>query len=192
MHLPADQVTLGILAGGQGTRLGGIDKAWLQRDGEAQVLRLQRRLRPEVGAVLVSANRDPQRYLAHGLTAVPDRRPQFGPLAGLDALADAARTPWLLSVPVDVVDVNDCLLRSLAAAGDAGAFVVDADGPQPLLALWPVPALRSAAAQAIAEGRLAVQALQQRLRMQPIAFPGFRLGNLNTPNDLRAAGMQAP
>ncbi|PZO64113.1 MAG: molybdopterin-guanine dinucleotide biosynthesis protein MobA [Pseudoxanthomonas suwonensis] len=192
MHLPADQVTLGILAGGQGMRLGGIDKAWLQRDGEAQVLRLQRRLRPEVDAVLVSANRDLQRYLAHGLTAVPDRHAQLGPLGGLDALADAARTPWLLTVPVDVVDVNDCLLRSLAAAGGTGAFVVDADGTQPLLALWPVPELRIAAAQAIAERRLAVQALQQHMGMQAVVFPGFRLGNLNTPQDLRGAGVQLP
>lgn len=192
MRLPPAQVTLGIVAGGQATRLGGIDKAWLQRDGEAQVLRLRRRLQPEVDAVLVSANRDLPRYHAHGLATVPDRHPDLGPLGALDALADATRTPWLLTVPVDVVDVNDCLLRSLAAAGDSGAYAVDADGVQPLLALWPVQALRVAATQAMAERRLAVRELQQRIGMAAVDFPAFRLGNLNTPQDLRDAGIRLP
>jgi len=37
------EVTLGILAGGRASRLGGRDKAWLQRDGVPQVLRIARR-----------------------------------------------------------------------------------------------------------------------------------------------------
>ena len=66
-------VTLGILAGGRGSRLGGRDKAWLARDGIPQVLRIAKRFDAECGAVLVSANRDLSRYAAHGLTAVADR-----------------------------------------------------------------------------------------------------------------------
>ena len=50
--LPADSVTLGLLAGGRGSRLGGIDKAWLERDGVPQVLRLARRFPGETGPVL--------------------------------------------------------------------------------------------------------------------------------------------
>ena len=51
----ARQVTLGLLAGGQGTRLGGVDKAWLLRDGQPQVVRLAA-LFPAVSEVLVSSN----------------------------------------------------------------------------------------------------------------------------------------
>src|SRR5690606_16823716 len=86
--------TLGLLAGGRATRLGGLDKAWLQRGGIPQVVRLAGRVRDEVDAVLVSANRDPGRYREHGFVPVADRHPGLGPLAGLDALAAACTTPW--------------------------------------------------------------------------------------------------
>src|SRR5690606_297009 len=124
-------ITLGLLAGGRATRLDGRDKAWLERDGAPQVLRLARRFGAGTGAVLVSANRELDRHARAGLLAVPDRLADAGPLAGLDALAEACTTPWLLSLPVDLVDANDCLLPSLvAAAGTRGASAQDDDGPQ--------------------------------------------------------------
>jgi molybdopterin-guanine dinucleotide biosynthesis protein A len=186
---PTD-VTLGLLAGGHATRLGGIDKAWLQREGMAQVLRWQRRFASETSALLVSANRNPHAYAAHGLRAVGDRVAGIGPIAGLDALARACTTPWLLTLPVDLVGVNECLLPSLAAAGDTGAFAADDEGAQPLVALWRTDALRMAASGAIEAGEHAVHALQARLHMTRVVFAGVRFGNLNTPDDLRAAGIE--
>ncbi|MCD9026990.1 NTP transferase domain-containing protein [Luteimonas sp. BDR2-5] len=190
-HAPAfPDVTVGILAGGRASRLGGLDKAWLVRGGVPQVLRWQRRFAAESGHFLVSANRDLPRYAAHGLTAVPDRVPDAGPLSGLDALAAATATPWLLTLPVDLVDVNDCLLRTLVHhAGTHGAHARDADGVQPLVALWPVAALREATRTALASQDFAVRSLQQVLGMQCVRFDGVRFGNLNTPEDLDDAGI---
>ena len=185
------EMTLGILAGGRATRLGGCDKAWLERNGEAQVLRIARRFAPEVSATIVSANRDDPRYVEHRLIVIPDRIADAGPLGGLDALARACHTPWLLTIPVDLVGVNECLLPSLvAAAGEDGAFAHDDDGPQPLVALWRVDRLRHAATEALATGSHAVHALQARLRMPPVRFAGVRFGNLNTPDDLLASGIE--
>ncbi|MEZ0470017.1 molybdenum cofactor guanylyltransferase [Luteimonas salinilitoris] len=186
--LGQEAVTLGILAGGRGLRLGGADKAWLRRDGMAQVQRLAARFAPETGAVLVSANRAAERYAAIGLAMIADRTPDAGPLGGLDALAQTCGSAWLLTVPVDLVSVNDCLLPSLAAAGGTGAYAVDDDGVQPLVALWRAEALRRSAAAAIASGDLMVQALQRRLGMAAVRLAGVRFGNLNTPGDLAAAG----
>lgn len=184
-------ITLGILAGGQATRLGGVDKAWLQRDGVPQVLRWQRRFADEVATTLVSANRDLKRYAAHGLATVVDHHHALGPITGLDALACAARTSWLLTLPVDLVDTNECLLATLCAAAQAnGAFAQDDDGAQPLVALWNVTALRPAVAQVIATGDTAVHALQTGLGMTCVRFAGVRFGNLNTPAQLREVGMQ--
>ncbi|MEN1940396.1 molybdenum cofactor guanylyltransferase [Luteimonas sp. MJ246] len=180
--------TLGLLAGGRATRLDGADKAWLEKGGEPQVLRLARRVQGEVDAVLVSANRSPERYAGHGLLAVADRRAGLGPLGGLDALADACTTPWLLTLPVDLVSVNDCLLRSLRAAGGDGAWAEDDDGRQPLVALWRTASLRAALPGALASGELSVHGLQGRLGMVAVRFAGLRFGNLNTPADLAAAG----
>ena len=192
--IPPCDVTLGILAGGRATRLGGIDKAWLLRGEVPQVLRWQRRFASEVGKTLVSANRDLPRYAEAALEAIADRtRGVAGPLAGIDALLAHCTTPWLLTLPVDLVGVNECLLPTLAAgAGAAGAYARDDDGVQPLVALWRVDEAREPARQAIAAGEHSIQQLQQRLPMRAVRFAGVRFGNLNTPDDLIAAGIVAP
>ncbi|HEY0660749.1 MAG TPA: NTP transferase domain-containing protein [Lysobacter sp.] len=187
-----EDVTLGLLAGGRATRLGGLDKAWLERDGMPQVLRWRNRFADEVATLLVSANRDLARYAAAGLQAVPDRLTgDFGPVAGLDALADACHTPWLLTLPIDLVGVNDCLLPTLVAESVSnGAFAEDDDGAQPLVALWRVAALREAVAAAISANQPAVHLLQSQLGLARVRFGGVRFGNLNTPADLAAAGIR--
>ena len=189
MPIPRSELTLGILAGGRASRLGGLDKAWLQRDGEAQVLRLVRRFRDRVGAVRISANRDLARYAAHGLSAVRDTLNDVGPFGGLDALAAACATPWLFTLPVDAVDAVPELLPALIAAQHGqGAYAIDDDGVQPLFALWPVAPLRQALAQAAESDRWAVRELQAALGMAAWRLDGLRFGNLNTPDDLAAAG----
>src|SRR3546814_12195350 len=90
---------------------------------------------------------------------------------------------WLLTVPVDVVDVNDGLVRSLRAAGPGGAWAEDDDGPQPLVALWPVEILRTEVAKTVASGDFAVHALQARMGMMPVRLAGLRFGNLNKHDD---------
>ena len=187
-------VTLGILAGGRGSRLGGCEKAWIVRDGQSQVERIARRFEHQAQTVLVSANRDAARFEALGFRVVADRVPDLGPIGGLDALAQACGTPWLLTVPVDLVSVNDCLLPTLASAGGQGASVEDEDGVQPLVALWWVEALRG-----VVDARLrgndserSVQDLQASLGMPRIRLNGVRFGNLNTRDDLDAANASLP
>ena len=183
------QVSLGILAGGRASRLSGRDKAWLQRAGVPQVTRLARCFEAECSAILVSANANFERYAEHSLAVVSDHVSGIGPMAGLDALADACTTPWLLTLPVDVIGTNECLLRTLAMAGDAGAVAEDDDGLQPLVALYRVETLRGAIEAALAAGEHAIQAMQVRLDLPRIRFRGLRFGNLNTPDDLHAAGI---
>lgn len=51
--IPRGDLTLGILAGGRASRLGGIDKAWLERGGTAQVTRIARRFDGECATVQI-------------------------------------------------------------------------------------------------------------------------------------------
>ena len=185
-----EQITLGILAGGRATRLRGVDKAWLQRGGIDQATRWRDRFAGEVGAMLISANRHLERCALAGLEPVPDRiAGNLGPLAGLDALAHACGTPWLLTIPVDLVETGPHLLAGLIGAANAdGACARDDDGLQPLIALWRVAALRAAVAAALAAEEFAVQALHRRLDIAQVHFQGVRFGNLNMPADLSAAG----
>ncbi|HWI24331.1 MAG TPA: molybdenum cofactor guanylyltransferase, partial [Lysobacter sp.] len=99
----------------------------------------------------------------------------------------------LLTLPVDIVGVNECLLPTLVAgAGATGAYARDDEGVQPLVALWHVDEARVSTQQAIEAGERSVQQLQQRLPMRAVVFAGVRFGNLNTPQDLRAAGVVVP
>lgn len=189
----ADALTLGLLAGGRASRLGGRDKAWLERDGQPQVMRLQHAFAPRVARVLVSANAALDRYAALGLATVQDRIPDAGPISGLDALVAATTTPWLLTLPVDLVHVDTRLLPMLALlTGDTGAYAIDDDGVQPLVALWPVARARPVIDAAFARGDYAIRGLQQGLGMQAVRLDGVRFGNLNTPDDLIDAGIAAP
>ncbi|MFC4727515.1 molybdenum cofactor guanylyltransferase [Coralloluteibacterium thermophilus] len=177
------QLTLGILAGGEGRRLGGVDKAWAEFGGEPLVLRQCRRLGDVAARILVSANRNLERYPEHGLAAVPDRLSGFqGPLAGIDALLSACRTPWLVTVPVDAWDVDGAILHALlAACGDAaGAVAVEPGGPQPMLAAYAVRRCRGPVEWALADGERAVQRVQAALGFPTLVLERA-IGNLNTP-----------
>lgn len=185
--------TLGILAGGRATRLGGLDKAWLERDGKPQVLRIAQRFGARVDRVLVSANAHHQRYRQHGLTVIADSVEDVGPIGGLKGLMAACETPWLLTIPVDVVDVSDCLLPTLLAHANAhGAYAVDDDGVQPLVALWRVDVAKDAIDEAIARRRYGVHPLLESLQMSPVRLHGVRFGNINTLADLAAAHVELP
>jgi molybdopterin-guanine dinucleotide biosynthesis protein A len=91
-----------ILAGGQGRRMGGVDKGLQTLDGRPLVQWVLERLAPQVGAVLINANRNLARYGEFGCPVIPDRIPDFaGPLAGLHAALSQANTPLLATAACD-------------------------------------------------------------------------------------------
>jgi molybdenum cofactor guanylyltransferase len=98
------QITGLVLAGGLGRRMGGLDKGLQIYQGAALVSHVLQRLRPQVGAVLISANRhlDAYQMLAPDAKVLPDTLPGFaGPLAGsLTGLTNCS-TPFLVTVPCD-------------------------------------------------------------------------------------------
>lgn len=109
-----------VLAGGEGRRMGGIDKGLQPLDGRPLVAWVLEALVPQVDAVLVSANRNIDRYAAFGYPVVADAIAGFaGPLAGLHAAMARADTPLVLCVPCDSpflpADLAVRLLASLEA-----------------------------------------------------------------------------
>ncbi len=178
------QITLGILAGGRATRLGGADKAFAVYRGETLVERTLRALGNGLAMRLVSANRDLDRYAALGLHAVPDRVVDFsGPMSGLDALLAGCATPMLLTVPVDLRAIPVYLVTRLSMKGEGGAVAHDANGLQPLIALWPVARARIAVANALVRGDGAVHRVVAELALPIVSFDDADFGNLNTPDD---------
>ena len=178
---------LGILAGGQGTRLGGVDKALLVVEDQFLLDRLLHRLGAGFGAVLVSYNRTPPTTLGWPgpLRFVgDDRAAGEGPLAGLAALLDACAQDWLLTVPVDLAAPGADLVELLLAQ-PGGAVLHDAEGRQPLVSLWPVTRARAQVREALEQGRRAVHPVLEALDLVTASL-SRRLGNINTPEDWQA------
>lgn len=177
-------VTVGVLAGGRGERVGGRDKAWLPRDGRPALDGLLQALGSAPFAQRLASARTPDpRWVGRGFTCVHDLRPgQPGPLAGLESLAAACPSPWLLVLPVDVFDLpQDLFERFAAVASPHGAWMRDAGGLQPLLGLWPAPDLRRAATSALDAGEGAAHRALAMLRPATLDISPLRLGNANTP-----------
>lgn len=177
-----------VLAGGRGTRLGGIDKAWMDWQGQPLIAHLLASLRAQVDAIVVIANSRAARYSALGLRCVADSRPGgLGPLAGLETGMHACDLPWVLSVPVDVPRLPTDLAGRLhaAAVGHAGARACDADGIQPLIALYRRDAVLPTLSAALDSGERAVHRWQAGVDLGQHDWSPARFGNLNSPADLQ-------
>jgi molybdopterin-guanine dinucleotide biosynthesis protein A len=120
-----EQITALILAGGRGSRMGGVDKGLQTLDGEPLVQHALRRIAPQVGSVMISANRHPEVYRGYGVPVLPDADTDYpGPLAGFLAGLIHCRTGWMATVPCDTPRFPENLVATLAAAaGDARAVV---------------------------------------------------------------------
>ena len=133
-----DAITGVVLAGGQGRRMGGVDKGWVEMEGRPLVAWVLERLAPQVGALLINANQNVERYAALGHPVVSDAVGGFaGPLAGLHAALACVRTAWAVTVPCDSPFLPGDLVARLAAAS-AGMQVVVArtfDQAHPVFAL---------------------------------------------------------
>jgi molybdopterin-guanine dinucleotide biosynthesis protein A len=181
-----DRTSLGILAGGRGRRLGGVDKAFVAFQGQPLLDRVLAAAGAGFAETLVShnaASAGRSRHEGAGRRFVADAvAAGEGPLAGLDALLQAASSDWLLTLPVDARAPTPALVGALLRE-DHGAVLRDADGLQPLAALWPVPEARAAVRAALEQGERAVHPLVSSLGMRLVDVSPARLGNLNTPQD---------
>lgn len=120
-----DQITALILAGGRGSRMGGVDKGLQLLDGEPLVQHAMRRIAPQAGSVMISANRHAEVYRGYGVPVLPDADTDYpGPLAGFLAGLDHCRTAWLVTVPCDTPRFPADLVAALTAGvGEAPAAV---------------------------------------------------------------------
>ncbi|GAB4397809.1 MAG: molybdenum cofactor guanylyltransferase MobA [Rhodoferax sp.] len=198
-------ITALILAGGRGSRMGGVDKG-LQPFGGlplAMVTLARLQLGGGVGTVLINANRNLAAYESFGVPVWPDALPDFaGPLAGFLTGLEHCETPYLLTVPCDVprfpLDLAQRLAQGLcdqdAELAMALAPEPDADGqlrlrPQPVFCLLRRELLESLVRFTQGGGRK-IDAWTGQHRCAEVAFnaPGddpLAFANANTLDDLR-------
>lgn len=143
-----------ILAGGRGSRMGGVDKGLQPYQGTALALHALLRLGPQVGEVIINANRNLSAYESMGASVWPDSLPDFaGPLAGFMAGLEHCESPYMVTVPCDSPLFPLDMVARLAAALEAEdaelAMVLTTDAetgrpqPQPVFCLLKTELLES-------------------------------------------------
>ncbi len=117
-HTIAPQDITGlILAGGRGSRMGGVDKGLQNFNGIPLALHTLMRLGPQVESVMVNANRNLSAYESFGAAVWPDASADFaGPLSGFLVGLERAETPFVLTVPCDTPRLPLDLAKRLAEA----------------------------------------------------------------------------
>lgn len=117
MTITKEQITGLILAGGRGRRMGGADKGLLMLDGRAMIEHVIGRLRPQVNAIVISANRNLERYRQFARDVICDVHPNHsGPLAGIASGLQNVETDYLAVVPCDAPLFSRTLVARLVDA----------------------------------------------------------------------------
>ncbi len=129
-----------ILAGGKGSRMGGVDKGLQPLRGRRLVDHVYERLAPQVGGIIINANQNHEEYKTFGVRVVSDAIGGYaGPLAGLHAGLSVSKRPFLASVPCDSpflpADLVERLYRRLDESGTELAVAKTGDQPHPVFSL---------------------------------------------------------
>jgi molybdopterin-guanine dinucleotide biosynthesis protein A len=112
-----EHITGMVLAGGRGSRMGGVDKGLQNHKGMPLALHALLRLQPQVGEAMINANRNLGAYDSMGVPVWPDAQSDFpGPLAGVLVGLERCETPYLVTVPCDTPNFPPDLVERLAHA----------------------------------------------------------------------------
>ena len=193
-----------ILAGGRGTRMGGVDKGLQVWAGQPLVWHAWQRLQSQVGTVIINANRHLDHYQRLGVPVYSDRLADYpGPLAGFAVGLHEAQTPYLLTVPCDSprfpLDLASRLAQALQQSS-ADIAMVSApeitDGgervlrPQPVFCLMATH-LTSSLLQYLASGQRKIDRWTELHRTVQVPFNLAQddpdaFANINTLTDLNS------
>ncbi len=178
-----------VLAGGQGRRMGGVDKGLQLLNGRPMIAHVIERLAPQVEDIVINANQNREAYAAFGHPVVPDAIEGYaGPLAGLHAGLQAATQPLVVTAPCDSPFLPADLVARLASALGDNDLAVAKTGAQahPVFALVRRTLLAHLAAYLAGGGRK-IDAWYASLNVVEVAFDdeADAFSNINTREELR-------
>lgn len=189
MHNP-DQVTAVILAGGMARRMGGVDKGWMELNGQPLIKHVLDRMQPQVARCFINANRSMDAYGTLGVPVVKDLEGDFqGPLMGIATGLYHADTEWVVFAPCDGPFIPPVLVRRMlqAAKMQQAEIVVATDGQriQPVVSLIHRDLL-SSAQEVLAEGERKIDRWYAKHKMVEVDFSDFpeAFTNVNRRDDL--------
>lgn len=189
---PRHEITGVILAGGRGRRMQCVDKGLVMVEGKPLVEHVINALRPQVSTILISANRNLERYRAYGHPVIADSNGDHaGPLAGMASGMATATTPYILAVPCDApripVTLAEGLYRALAAQRTDLSVVHDGTRLQPVFSLLRCTLLPDLQVYLAGGGRrVDAWTVQQSVALADFSIEAAAFMNLNTAADFNA------
>lgn len=115
------EITGVVLAGGQGSRMGGVDKGLQPFRGKPMVAHVVERLGSQVDELLINANRNLEEYGRFGHRVIADEIEGFaGPLAGFERGLAHAGGRLVVTAPCDSPFLPSDLVARLRAALETG------------------------------------------------------------------------
>ena len=186
------EVTGVILAGGQGSRMGGVDKGLQEFRGKPMVAHVIGRLAPQVNAILVNANRNGEAYEAFGYRVIADEIAGFaGPLAGFERGLEHAATPLVVTCPCDSpflpADLVARLRSALDREGAQLAVAKTGNQPHPVFSLMRRD-VHASLRDFLASGQRKIDKWYASLRVVEVPFDDVAEAfvNINTREELKS------
>jgi molybdopterin-guanine dinucleotide biosynthesis protein A len=196
MIIARNDITGLILAGGRGSRMAGADKGLQRYRGKTLAAHALERLAPQVGTLMVNANRNLDEYRTLAVPVWPDEVLDYsGPLAGMLAGLAHCRSALLATVPCDTpnfpLDLVERLAHGLTSGAADIAVAYSRSGeqlfPQPVFCLMKTT-LAPALAAFIAAGERKTESFALRQRNVRVVFEhDTEFFNINTLADLEQA-----
>ena len=183
-----------ILAGGQGSRMGGVDKGLQPFRGRPMVAHVIDRLAPQVAELLINANRNAEAYGAFGYRVIADEIEGFaGPLAGFERGLAHASKELVVTVPCDSpflpADLVPRLQGALKAAGAQLAVAKTGDQAHPVFSLMRRDVHESLRAF-LASGQRKIDKWYAALKVVEVAFDDEAEAFLNINTREELAGLE--
>jgi molybdopterin-guanine dinucleotide biosynthesis protein A len=187
-----------ILAGGKGSRMGGVDKGLQPFRGRRLVDHVYDRLVPQVGGVIINANQNQEAYRTFGVRVVSDAISGFaGPLAGFHAGLSVSKRPFLATVPCDSPflpeDLIERLYGRIDGTGAELAVAKTGDQPHPVFSLMRRGVL-DYLSDFLKEGGRKIDAWYASLNVVEVLFDdeAQAFSNINTLEELSTWEKEAP
>ena len=194
MTIGREDITGLVLAGGRGSRMGGVDKGLQNHKGMPLALHALLRMQPQVGHAMINANRNLGAYESMGVPVWPDAQGDFpGPLAGVLVGLERCETRYLVTVPCDTpnfpVDLVERLAHALEAEGADLAMAATRENgqamAQPVFCLLKAELLESLV-KYLQSGQRKIDRWTALHRAATVVFDdASAFDNANTPEELQ-------
>ncbi|MBT7044864.1 MAG: molybdenum cofactor guanylyltransferase [Gammaproteobacteria bacterium] len=190
-QLQIEDITVVILAGGKGRRMGGQDKGLVNYKNSSLVKHVIDAISQQSDKIIINANRNLDEYSAFGYPVVEDTLNDFqGPLAGFLAAMSNVSTDYILTMPCDgPVIIDDYVNKMKQGLNESTAVLaIASDGTrmQPVYALIPLK-LADSLQQFLLTGERKIDLWYQQQDFTLVEFEAESefFTNINTPQDLK-------